>query len=50
MSANAPAPLVVQVQVGVPTVSDGSRVIVTTSPLLALPSLLTAIDTADEVG
>ena len=50
MSANAPAPLVVHVQVGVPTVSDGSIVSVTTSPLLASPALLTAMVTADPVG
>ena len=50
VSANALAPLVVHVQTGSPTVSDGSRVRVTTSPLLALPSPLTAIVAADEVG
>ena len=37
-------------QVGVPTVSDGSRVTVTTSASLASPSPETAIVTADEVG
>ena len=50
VSANAPAPLVDHVQTGVPTVSDGSRVRVTTSALLPAPDPVTAIVTADEVG
>ena len=49
MSAIAPLPSV-QVQVGVPIASDGSRVTVTTSASLASPSPETAIVTADEVG
>ena len=49
MSSIAPLPSV-QVQVGVPTVSDGSIVSVTTSASLAFPLPLTAIVTAEAVG
>ena len=49
VSAIAPDPSV-QVQVGVPIVSDGSIVRVTMSPSLAFPFPLTAIDTAEAAG
>ena len=49
VSAIAPDPSV-HVQVGVPIVSDGAIVRVTTSPSLAFPSPLTAIVTAEPVG
>ena len=49
MSAIAPLPSV-QVQVGVPTVSDGFSVRVTTSASLALPVPDVAITAEVEVG
>ena len=49
MSSIAPDPSV-HVQVGVPTVSDGSRVRVTTSASLALPLPDVAITAEVDVG
>ena len=45
-----PAPPEVNVQVGVPTVSDGFNVRVTSSPLLPSPLLLTASTAEVDVG